>query len=141
MLGLPNPQDRKVIYNPKPGALFTNVAHEIWGTLQALLSGSLSPKYITGPVGIVHVVHSQSMVSFKEALFWIGAISLNLGILNLLPIPILDGGTILLSFFEMVTKKRVKPKTLEKVVVFFAILLVTFFVFLTYNDIIRVFGG
>ncbi|MGA8163596.1 MAG: site-2 protease family protein [Waddliaceae bacterium] len=141
ILGLPSPQDKKVIYNPKPTTLFSNVIHEIWSTLQALFSGSISPKYITGPVGIVHVVHTTSMVSIKEAVFWIGAISLNLGILNLLPIPILDGGTILLSFFEMVTGKRVKPKTLEKVVVFFAILLIAFFLFLTYNDIVRVFGN
>lgn len=141
VLGLPNPQDRKVTYNPKPTVLFMNVANEIWRTLQALFSGALSPKYITGPVGIVEVVRSSSMVSIKEAFFWIGAISLNLGILNLLPIPILDGGTILLSLFEMVTRRRVNPKVLEKVVVFFAILLITFFVFLTYNDIVRVFGS
>lgn len=141
VLGLPNPQDRKVVYNPKPTDLFSNVAREIWRTLQALFSGSLSPKYITGPIGIIHVVQSTSMVNFKEAFFWIGAISLNLGILNLLPIPVLDGGTILLSLFEMATGKKIKPKALEKVIVFFAVLLIAFFVFLTYNDILRVFNS
>ncbi|NGX42248.1 MAG: Metalloprotease MmpA [Chlamydiae bacterium] len=140
ILGLPNPQDRPVTYNPLPTNQFLIVSREIGRTLQALFSGALSPKYITGPVGIVYVMQSTSMVSLKESLFWIGAISLNLGILNLLPIPILDGGTILLSFFEMVTRRRIKPKTLEKVVLLFAILLISFFVFLTYNDIIRVFG-
>jgi regulator of sigma E protease len=141
VLGLPNPQDRKVVYNPKPTDLFSNVAREIWRTLQALFSGSLSPKYITGPIGIVQVVQSTSMVSFKEAFFWIGAISLNLGMLNLLPIPVLDGGTILLSLFEMVSGKKIKPKALEKVIIFFAMLLIAFFIFLTYNDILRVFNS
>jgi regulator of sigma E protease len=141
VLGLPNPQDRKVTYNPKPTKLFENVFNEIWRTLHALFSGTLSPKYITGPVGIVQVVHSTSMVSFKETIFWIGAISLNLGILNLLPIPILDGGTIVFSFFEMITGRRIKPKTLEKIILVFAVLLISFFVFLTYNDILRVFGN
>lgn len=141
VLGLPNPQDRKVVYNPKPTKLFENVFTEIWRTLSALFTGALSPKYITGPVGIVQVVHDTSMVSFKEALFWIGAISLNLGVINLLPIPMLDGGTIMFSFFEMISKRRVKPKTLEKIIVVFAVLLISFFVFLTYNDILRIFGN
>lgn len=140
LLGLPNLQDRKVIYNPRPTQLFANVTYETWRTLQALFSGALSPKYMTGPVGIVHVVHSTFMISLKEALFWIGFISLNLGFLNLLPIPVLDGGTIVFSFFELITGKRIKTKTLEKIIVVFAVLLISFFVFLTYNDIVRVFG-
>lgn len=140
VLGMPNPQDRQVIYNPNPTAVFFNVSKEIGRTIQALFSGALSPKYIAGPVGIVHMVQSTSSQSLLEALFWIGAISLNLGILNLLPIPILDGGTIVFSFFELITGRRMKPKTLEKVVIVFAVLLISFFLFLTYNDISRVFG-
>lgn len=140
VLGIPNPQDRQVIYNPKPTTVFFNVSKEIGRTIQALFSGSLSPKYIAGPVGIVHMVQSTSSQSLLEALFWIGAISLNLGILNLLPIPILDGGTIVFSFFELITGRRMKPKTLEKIVIVFAVLLISFFIFLTYNDISRVFG-
>ncbi len=139
VLGLPNVQDKRVVYNPKPTELFQQVADEIGRTLGALFSGTLSPKYIAGPVGIVSMVQSSSQVSLKEALFWVGAISLNLGMLNLIPIPILDGGTIVLSFFEMVTGRRIPPKTLEKVIMFFAILLIAFFLFLTYNDVLRLF--
>jgi regulator of sigma E protease len=91
-----------------------------------------------GPVGIVHVMQHQWMVSLNDALFWLGMISLNLGLLNLLPLPILDGGYIALSVFEMITRRRLKAKTIEKIVVPFAILLILFFVFLTYNDIIRI---
>lgn len=141
VLGLPSPHDRKVVYNPKPTDLFANVSKEIGRTLEALFTGTLSPKYMTGPVGIIQVVHSTSMVSIKEALFWLGAISLNLGLLNLLPIPVLDGGTILLSLYELATGKRIKPKVLEKVIFFFAVLLIAFFIFLTYNDILRVFSS
>ncbi|ADI37730.1 putative zinc metalloprotease CT_072 [Waddlia chondrophila 2032/99] len=140
VLGIPNPQDRQVVYNPNPVTVFSNVAKEIGRTMQALFSGTLSPKYIAGPVGIVHMVQTTSSQSLMEALFWIGAISLNLGVLNLLPVPILDGGTIVFAFIEMVTGRRMKPKTLEKVVIVFAILLISFFLFLTYNDISRVFG-
>lgn len=139
LLGLPNVQDRKVGYNPVPTEMFTNVFQEIWRTLKALFTGVLNPKWITGPIGIVQVVSDNSMVSLKEALFWLGAISLNLGVLNLLPIPMLDGGTILISFIEIITGRRLHPKTLEKIVLPFAILLIGFFIFLTYNDISRIF--
>lgn len=141
LLGLPSVQDRKVDYNPSPAVQFQNVFVEIWQTLTALISGSLSPKWVSGPVGIIQVVHDNWALGIKEALFWLGAISLNLGILNLLPIPVLDGGTIMLSLFEMVTGKQLHPKTLEKVILPFALLLIIFFVFLTYQDISRIFGG
>lgn len=141
LLGLPGVQDLKVEYNPSPIAQFNGVLTEIWRTLKALVTGSLSPKWMSGPIGIVQVVHDNSMISLKEALFWLGAISLNLGVLNLLPIPVLDGGTILIAFFEMITGKRVPPKVLEKLVIPFAILLIAFFLFLTYQDVSRLFKG
>lgn len=141
LLGLPSIQDRKVNYNPSPMVQFGNVFSEIWHTLTALVSGSLSPKWMSGPIGIVQVVHDNWALGIKEALFWLGAISLNLGILNLLPIPVLDGGTIVLSFFEMITGKRIHPKTMEKLILPFALLLIAFFVFLTYQDLSRLLGG
>lgn len=140
LLGLPQ-QDRTVNFNPTPTEMFQNIFQEIWRTLTALLSGHLNPKWLSGPIGIVQVVHDNSMVSIKEALFWLGAISLNLGILNLLPIPVLDGGTILINLVEMISRRRISPKTLEKLILPFAVLLIVFFVFLTYHDLTRVFGG
>lgn len=138
-LGLPSVQDRKVEYNPNPFALFGVVFQEIWWTLSSLVTGMLNPKWIVGPVGIIQIVHSTSMSSIKEAFYWLGAISLNLGILNLLPIPVLDGGSIVMSLVEMITRRRLPPKTLEKLILPFAILLIAFFLYLTYNDILRLF--
>jgi regulator of sigma E protease len=139
LLGLPSVQDRRVEYNPSPIAQFNGVLSEIGRTLKALITGSLSPKWMSGPIGIVQVVHDNSMISLKEALFWLGAISLNLGILNLLPIPVLDGGTIMISLYELISGKKVPPKTLERLVVPFAVLLIAFFLFLTYQDLSRLF--
>lgn len=141
MIGLPSVQDRKVLYNPIPTDLFSNVFQEIWRTLSALVTGTLHPKWMSGPIGIIQVVQEQWKMSFSDALYWLGAISLNLGILNLLPIPMLDGGTILLSLFEMVTRRKIKPKTMERLILPFAILLIFFFLFLTFNDLSRIFGG
>lgn len=141
MLGIPMIQDRKVIFNPTPFEQFGLVYHEIMGMLKALVTGHMQPKFLSGPVGIVQVIGQNSMVSWRETLFWLGAISLNLGILNLLPVPVLDGGTICLSLFEMITRRKIHPKTLEMLVIPFALLLIAFFVFLTYHDITRIFGN
>ena len=140
-LGIKGVQDRKVIYNPGPFVLFGSIFNEIKRTLTAFVTGSFSPKWLSGPIGIVHVVHERSMVSMKEALFWLGFISLNLGVINLLPIPVLDGGTILFSLYEWVSRRRIKPKTMERLIIPFALLLIAAFVFLTYNDVARIFHG
>ena len=130
-------QDEEVQFNPSPFSMFGNVFDETWRTLKALVTGYLSPKYMSGPVGIVQALHYGWMVGVKEALFWIAVISLNLGIINLLPIPVLDGGHICFSLWEAVTKKPIKAKTMERFILPFIILLIVFFVYLTYNDILR----
>ncbi|MBA3958548.1 MAG: site-2 protease family protein [Parachlamydiaceae bacterium] len=140
LIGLPLTEDRHINFNPSPLELFWSVLKEIQRTLMGLLSGSLNPKWMAGPIGIVQIVHDSSVGSLKEALYWLGAISLNLGFLNLLPIPVLDGGTILMSLIEMVTGHKLSPKTLEKLLIPFAFLLIAFFVFLTYNDVLRLFS-
>jgi len=133
--------DREVLYNPPPHVLFSEVFTEIYRTLYALVSGFLSPKHMSGPVGIMQVMHHGWSLGFNEALFWLGMISLNLGFLNLLPIPVLDGGHILFSFIEMFTKKPLKAKTMERLIIPFVVLLIALFVFLTYNNIVRIFKG
>ncbi|MBA2368854.1 MAG: site-2 protease family protein [Candidatus Protochlamydia sp.] len=140
LLGLPGDKDQRVQFNPGPFALFGKVFEEIWMTLKALFTGSLNPKWMSGPIGIVQVVHDNSMVSMKESLFWLGAISLNLGILNLLPLPVLDGGGICFALYELISGRRLKPKTIEKLIIPFAILLIGFFIFLTYHDLSRLFS-
>lgn len=129
------PQDRKVQYNPVPTELFWNEITQIGNTLKALFTRTISVDSLKGPVGIVSIVQSEGSRGIDEILFWLGFISLNLGILNLLPIPVLDGGTIMMSLFEVVTGKKIQPKTMEKLILPFAILLILFFVYVTFNDI------
>jgi regulator of sigma E protease len=140
-LGVPFLRDLKVQYNPVPTDQFMQVFNEIARTVKALFTGSLSPKWLSGPVGIVYMFQEQTRSSLSDGLYWLGLISLNLGVLNLLPIPMLDGGTIVLSLLEWITGKRIPPKTLEKLILPFAILLIILFLYWTYNDISRIFGG
>jgi len=140
ILGLMGIQDQAVLVHPNPFVMFGDVTAEMWYTLKALFTGSLSPKWLSGPVGIVQAVQQSWQVSFMEVLFWVGLISLNLGYLNLLPIPVLDGGYILLFLFEMATGRKIKPESLEKLIVPFFILLIMFILFITFHDISRIFG-
>lgn len=137
-LGLPL-QDRTVNYNPNPFLEFYNVFDETWRTMYSLFSGHVSPKWMSGPVGIVTIIKKSWASGVKEALFWMGMISLNLGFLNLLPIPVLDGGHICFSLFEMLTKKRIKAKTMERLVIPFVALIIGFILYVTYYDISRIF--
>ncbi len=131
-------QDMAVQYNPPPQKLFGNVFEEVWRTLTALVTGYLNPKWLAGPIGIVQIIHYGWTVGIKEALFWLAAISLNLGVLNLLPIPILDGGSICFSLFEMISKRRLNPKMMERFILPFVFLLVGFFLYITYQDVVRI---
>ncbi len=132
--------NRQVSFNPTPIAQFQGVVQEVYRTMYALFTGYVSPKWMAGPVGIVQVMQHGWMISFKEALFWMGMISLNLGILNLLPIPVLDGGHICFSLWEAITKKPIKAKMMEKMILPFVVLLVAFFIYVTYHDLARMLG-
>ncbi len=140
LLGLPF-QDRKVIYNPLPMQQFEDICSQIWHTLQSLVSGILNVKALSGPVGIIKEVYATTQIGFKESLYFIGFMSLNLGIFNLLPVPMLDGGTIVITFLELITRRRIPPKTLEKIILPFAILLIGLFIYVTFNDISQLFSG
>ena len=129
--------DRKVEYNPNPFVMCKNVLSEMVMTFSNLFSGKVSPKWLSGPVGIVRIIHHGFSVGMKEALYWLGLISLNLGIMNLLPIPVLDGGHICFSLYEMIARRRLSYKTQQKLIIPFFALLLFFFVYVTYQDISR----
>lgn len=133
-------RDRPVNYNPSPITLFINIFKETYRTLVALITGFLSPKWLSGPVGMVQVMQQSWTVGAKEALYWLAVISMNLGILNFLPVPVLDGGHICFSLWEAITKKRIKAKTMERLIIPFILLLIALFVYLTYHDIVRLIG-
>jgi regulator of sigma E protease len=138
MLGLPL-VDREIIYNPNPICLFGDVLSETWRTLSGLFSGLLSPKFVSGPIGIVNVIQQSWLHGVKEAIFWFGLISLNLGIMNLLPIPVLDGGHIVFALWELIFRKPIKAKTMERMIIPFVGFLILFFLFATYHDLLRLF--
>lgn len=136
-LGPPYFIDQSIHDNPSPLVVFYNICADILRTLQALFTGNLSPKWLSGPVGMIQVVQENSQAGMSHALYWLALISINLGLLNLLPIPMLDGGSICFSLFEAATGKQLAPKVLEKLITPFAVMLIMLILFLTYQDLSR----
>ena len=94
-----------------------------------------------GPVGIITIMQESWGYGFKEALYRLGHDQSDLGILNLLPVPVLDGGHICFSLWEIITGKPIKSKTMERLIIPFVVLLVALFIYLTYHDIMRIVSG
>ncbi len=94
---------------------------------------------LSGPVGIFNIVGMYVQAGFIALLGFIAFLSVNIGIMNLLPIPALDGGRILFISIEAITKKRI-PRNVDNIVnnIFF-ILLMVLFVYITFNDVLRLF--
>jgi regulator of sigma E protease len=132
--------DRKVNYNITPWQMSYDLVKEMGWSFKSLVLGNVSPKWMSGPVAVVQVMQYGWSVGFLEAIFWMGVISFALGVFNLLPIPMLDGGHILLAFIEMITKKPLKYRTLERLVLPFLILLAALFILVTYYDLSRIFN-
>jgi regulator of sigma E protease len=133
--------DKVIQYNPNPFTMFKDVIVMMYGNLTALITGTIPAKFMSGPVGIIQVVQYSWMQGVKEALFWLGLISVNLAVLNLLPIPVLDGGYITISIYEWITKKRLSAKAMKQLIVPFMILLIGFLLYVTYHDVMRLFKG
>lgn len=131
-------RDRKVRVNPPPTTLFAEMVVETGRTFKALISGNFHPKFLSGPVGIVQGMQMGWSLGLGEGLYWLALISLNLGILNLLPIPVLDGGHICFALWEWISRRRLKAELMEKVMIPFVFLLIGFFVYVTYQDITRI---
>ena len=107
-----------------------------------LASGKISatgPEGAVGPVGIINVSRQAVQQSWYPVL--LAFLSFNLGLINLLPILPFDGGHIALNIVEKLRGKRLNAKLFERMIAFGTVLLVMLFIFLTFNDVKRLFGG
>ena len=115
----------------------------IFRTLKVLLFPSdvrqVDASNLSGVVGIFGMVKSNVNSGFIAVIALMAMLSVNIGIVNLLPIPALDGGRILFIIIEAITKKRV-PKKVEGYINFiFFVLLMALMVYVTFNDVMRLF--
>ncbi len=107
--------------------------------LKRLVTREVKTKHLTGPIGIVDATRRVVEFGLRSLLFFVGFISVNLAIVNLLPIPIADGGQILFFTLE---KLRGRPLSIRKQMIIqqvSIVLLATLFLYITFYDILRVF--
>jgi regulator of sigma E protease len=104
-----------------------------------LLQGTLSPKTLGGPIMIAQMAGQQAKQGITSLAFFIALISVNLAILNFLPIPVLDGGHLLFFFIEAVTGSPVSIRVREIAQQAGIFVLILLMIYVFYNDITRVF--
>jgi regulator of sigma E protease len=94
-----------------------------------------------GPILIAKIAGERMEAGWVNFLYFMGVLSVNLGILNLLPIPILDGGHLVFFSVEAILRKPLNLRTMEILQQVGLVLLGTLMVFVFYNDLVRVFSG
>ena len=110
----------------------------IFESIKTLFTGGLATDQMVGIVGISEVVvQTSGIINYLHLL---AVISVSLGVTNLLPIPALDGGKILILLIEVIRRKPMKIETEAKIQLIGFSILIALFLFVTYNDILRI-GG
>jgi regulator of sigma E protease len=106
-------------------------------SLKKLVTGSVPADSVGGPILIAELLGKQAKLGIIPLLLLAALISVNLGLLNLLPVPVLDGGLILVCLIEMLIRRRVPEKIQERAMQVGVGLLITLMVFATFNDVMR----
>jgi regulator of sigma E protease len=104
-----------------------------------MIVGDVSPRNIGGPILIAQMAGQQAQEGLGSFLAFLAVLSINLGVLNLLPVPVLDGGHLLFFFVEAVIRKPVEIKYREMAQQVGICLLALLMVYAFYNDIVRFF--
>jgi regulator of sigma E protease len=108
-------------------------------TLRGMVTGRLPMKTLSGPVEIAQVARRAVWSGFDGFLFFLGFISLQLGVLNLLPVPVLDGGHILVLGLESLMRRDFSDRVKERVMQAGLVFLLLVFCVVMYHDLSRLF--
>lgn len=119
----------------KTGSLFVSM----WDTLKYLFTGKVGVDQLSGPVGIYSIVDSQAEQGLEAVLYLVAYLSINVGIINLLPFPAFDGGRILFLLIEKIFRKPVSKKVENIIHSIGFLLIIGLLIFVTFNDLLRLF--
>lgn len=109
----------------------------IFDSVKMLFTNGVSVEQMTGPVGISQIVVQAT--GFTNYMYILALISVSLGVTNLLPIPALDGGKIVILIIEAIRRKKITVETEAKITLIGFSLLIALSLYVTYNDVIRIF--
>jgi regulator of sigma E protease len=124
------------------GRSITAGAQQTWTTatkivevVYGLLTGGVSPRQLGGPIAITRASVSAAQSGLESLFMLIALLSVNVAVLNLLPIPILDGGQILLNIAEAVKGSPFSSRTREYILRFGLVAILLIFALSTFNDV------
>ncbi len=118
---------------------FASLYRQMIITFKELFTGGVSPRELSGPVGIYTAVDQTRTSGFTNLLYLLALLSLNVGFVNLIPFPAFDGGRILFLIIEKIKGKPVKAETENLIHNIGFFLLLGLVVLVTINDIIKLF--
>lgn len=123
---------------------FTGVyenSKSIFRILGSLFTGKVSVKNLSGPVGIYSVVDTVKSQGLMRLLFLTAYLSINVGIVNLIPIPVFDGGRIFILIIEKIIRRKTGEK-LEMALNYIGFaLMILLMIYVTFNDVVRLITG
>ena len=116
-----------------------SIAKMVWISIIDLVTGKFSVNQLSGPVGVTAVISQASALGIRPLLMLVAFITINLGVFNLLPLPALDGGKLLFLLIEAIFRRRVPAKYENYVHTAGMALLLGLMLFVTFNDITKLF--
>lgn len=118
-----------------------NYARMVWASLGMLVTGQVGVDQLSGPVGVAEVMATTASYSISAFLQLVAFISINLGVMNLLPLPALDGGRLVFLILEGIRRKPVPAKYEGYIHAAGLMLLLALMVYVTGQDIVRLIVG
>lgn len=130
---------QEITLHPNPVESVADVVTMTFSTLGALVSPSsdIGIKHLSGPVGIARFLHSASVIDWRLTVWVALLININLAILNLLPLPVLDGGHMLFATIAKLRGKPIPANFIAALQTMFVLLLFGFMIYVTFFDIQR----
>lgn len=110
-------------------------------TLAGLFFHGSNLNQLSGPVGIYNAVGEYASMGFSTFMLLVGELSLNVGIFNLLPLPVLDGGQVVITIIEWIVGRPINNRVKTVIILICWALLIGLMLFVTWNDISRLLGG
>jgi regulator of sigma E protease len=110
---------------------------QIGRSLKGLFTAETPVRQLMGPVAIAELSGSAAQLGWLPLLEWMAMLSLNLGLLNLMPVPVLDGGHIAILGFEGLSRRDLSVRVKERILLAGAALIVLLMVTVIYNDVAR----
>jgi regulator of sigma E protease len=116
-----------------------STAKMVWDSLADLITGRFGLDAISGPIGMTELVGSALATGWESVLYLWVIISVNLGVMNLLPFPALDGGRLMFLFWEAITRKPVNRNVEAYINAAGLLILMAFMLLITFKDIFKLF--